>query len=437
MQISQGPLPRPRREFHELYMPMSQVFEKLKAKWLLKPLDPRPITNPLPSRFVVNKRYAYHQGPGHDTDRCFSLCHAIQDLIDNKVIAPTTRPSITNNPLPNHNFGRRMRINCLMTEEESKEDPSELIYDLPECFMMTWEELMGMTSTIGYDIWSEDALETKNYPTSTNGGRHFKLQSNYPISTNGERHFEPQSSNSTSTNRGRHFKTPPLETNNLIETLNKSTQQTLAEEDEFLKQLQKTQANISLWGLLTASYKHRQNLVDLLNQIQVPTTTTSQDMNAMIRSISRELTISYFDKDLTKKGKHHNDPLHITVDAKGKRISMVLIDDGSVLKVCHLKIASCLGLSIEDFVLIDQDVRAYGKSRREVLGTVTLELTIGPMIKKVEFQVLNIASCFNMLLGQPWIHDTEAVPSSLYNKVRFPHEGYLSLSLVLILRRSH
>ena len=157
----------------------------------------------------------------------------------------------------------------------------------------------------------------------------------------------------------------------------------------------------------------------------------------MIRSISRELTISYFDKDLTKKGKHHNDPLHITVDAKGKRISMVLIDDGSVLKVCHLKIASCLGLSIEDFVLIDQHVRAYGKSRREVLGTVTLELTIGPMIKKVEFQVLNIASCFNMLLGQPWIHDTEAVPSSLYNKVRFPHEGYLSLSLVLILRRSH
>ena len=63
-----------------------------------------------------------------------------------------------------------------------------------------------------------------------------------------------------------------------------------------------------------ASYKHLQNLVDLLNQIQVPTTITSQDLNAMMRSISRELTISYSDKDLTKKGKHHNDPLHITVE---------------------------------------------------------------------------------------------------------------------------
>ena len=45
----------------------------------------------------------------------------------------------------------------------------------------------------------------------------------------------------------------------------------------------------------------------------------------MIGSISRELTISYFDRDLTKNGKHHNDPLHITVDAKGKRILIVLI----------------------------------------------------------------------------------------------------------------
>ena len=63
----------------------------------------------------------------------------------------------------------------MMTKEENKEDPSDLIYDLPECFMMTWEELMDRTSTIttGYDIWNE-IPEPENYPTSTNGGRHFK-----------------------------------------------------------------------------------------------------------------------------------------------------------------------------------------------------------------------------------------------------------------------
>ena len=83
----------------------------------------------------------------------------------------------------------------------------------------------------------------------------------------------------------------------------------------------------------------------------------------------------------------------------GKRIPMVLVDDGSALNVCPLKTTSYLGLSIKDFVPTDQHVRAYNNSRREVLGTITLELTIGPMVKKVDFQVLNIASCFNMLLG--------------------------------------
>ena len=68
-------------------------------------------------------------------------------------------------------------------------------------------------------------------------------------------------------------------------------------------------------------------------------------------------------------------------------------------------------------------MRAYDNYRREVLGTIKLEHTIQPMVKKVEFQFLNMASCFNMLLGRSWIHDTEAVPSFLYQKVRFPHEG--------------
>ena len=138
------------------------------------------------------------------------------------------------------------------------------------------------TTTTGYDIWNEEIPENKNNQTLTNGGRHFKTQLSYP----------------TPTNEGRHFKPPHLETDNPVEALSKSTQQTPTKEDEVLMQLQKTQANISLWGLLMASYKHRQNLVDLLNQIQVPTTTTFQDLNAMIGSINRELTISYSNKDL-------------------------------------------------------------------------------------------------------------------------------------------
>ena len=57
--------------------------------------------------------------------------------------------------------------------------------------MMTWEELMVMTSITGYDIWSEDVTKTIDYLSSINRGRHFNPQSNHPTSTNGGRHFKP------------------------------------------------------------------------------------------------------------------------------------------------------------------------------------------------------------------------------------------------------
>ena len=67
-----------------------------------------------------------------------------------------------------------------MTKEESKEDQSELIYDVLEYFMITWEELMDRisTTTTGYDIWNEEISEPKNNQTLTNGGRHFNKQPN-------------------------------------------------------------------------------------------------------------------------------------------------------------------------------------------------------------------------------------------------------------------
>ena len=36
---------------------------------------------------------------------------------------------------------------------------------------------------------------------------------------------------------------------------------------------------------------------------------------------------------------------------------------------------------------------------------------------------MRIPTSFNLLLGQPWIHRVGAIPSSLYQKVKFSHDG--------------
>ena len=76
-------------------MNLSEALERLQAKGLLKPLDPKPIPHPMPTRYNPNAHCRYHQRKGHTTDRCYNLRHAIQDLIDQQVI---TLPSLARNP---------------------------------------------------------------------------------------------------------------------------------------------------------------------------------------------------------------------------------------------------------------------------------------------------------------------------------------------------
>ena len=68
---------------------------------LLTPLAPKPVPQPVPPHFRLDLHCSYHQGPGHDTDHCNALRHAIQDLIDQSLVN-LGQPSVTTNPLPAH-----------------------------------------------------------------------------------------------------------------------------------------------------------------------------------------------------------------------------------------------------------------------------------------------------------------------------------------------
>ena len=82
-----------------------------------------------------------------------------------------------------------------------------------------------------------------------------------------------------------------------------------------------------------------------------------------------------------------------------------------------------LGFDPSDFGPSTQTIRAYDSTWREVLGTLTLKLRIGPVVFSTLFQVLRIPTSFNLLLGRPWIHRASAIPSSLHQKVKFIYEG--------------
>ena len=193
------------------------------------------------------------------------------------------------------------------------------------------------------------------------------------------------------------------------------------EDDELLRQLQSTQANISIWSLLVSSNTHRDALIQALSQIRVETTTTLEGLIHMM-VVDRVTCIVFSDDDLPPKGSEHTRHLYIKVGCSGHRFPSVVLDNGSALNVYPLATSIALGYAPLNFGPSTQTVRAYDSTKREVMGTLMIELLIGSTTFLTLFQVLRIPTSFNLLLGRPWIHRVGAIPSSLHQKVKFIHD---------------
>ncbi|KAL6313270.1 hypothetical protein AAG906_016108 [Vitis piasezkii] len=170
-----------------------------------------------------------------------------------------------------------------------------------------------------------------------------------------------------------------------------------------------TQARISIWILMAFSNTHRDALIRALSQIRVEITTTPERLIHMV-TLGKATCIVFSNDDLPPEGSDHT-------------FLFVILDNGSAPNVYLLAIAIVLGYALSEFGSSTHTVQAYDSTRREVMGTLEIELLIGPTTFITLFQVLRIPTSFNLLLGRPWIHRARTIPSSLHQKVKFIHGG--------------
>lgn len=74
-------------------MPLERAYEGLKAVGFLQLLDPMLPPSPLPRCFKEDEFCKFHQSKGHRTNVCLKLKHAVQDLIDKKIINEPKDPN--------------------------------------------------------------------------------------------------------------------------------------------------------------------------------------------------------------------------------------------------------------------------------------------------------------------------------------------------------
>ena len=74
--------------------------------------------------------------------------------------------------------------------------------------------------------------------------------------------------------------------------------------------MKKTQAHVSIWGLLMAYHKHCNALLDALNGKEVPIETTPQEVLLLMRvEAPSHPLLAFFDEKLPPEGATHTRPL--------------------------------------------------------------------------------------------------------------------------------
>ncbi|XP_070041511.1 uncharacterized protein [Nicotiana tomentosiformis] len=63
-------------------------------------------------------------------------------------------------------------------------------------------------------------------------------------------------------------------------------------------------------------------------------------------------------------------------------------------------------------------VRGFDGGGKDSVGDIMLKLSMGPVEFTMEFQVLDVAVSYNLLLGRPWIHAAKAIPSSMHQMLK-------------------
>ena len=135
--------------------------------------------------------------------------------------------------------------------------------------------------------------------------------------------------------------------------------------------------------------------------------------------------ISFSDDEIPPNDRGSTKALHITTKVKDCTLPKVLIDNGFSLNVMPLSTLMRLPVDRSYMKHTHIVVRAFDSTRREVTKEIEIEMQISPCTFNVEFQVMDISSSYNCLLGRPWIHVARAVPSTLHQKIKFVTMGQL------------
>ncbi|XP_075106928.1 uncharacterized protein LOC142179930 [Nicotiana tabacum] len=115
----------------------------------------------------------------------------------------------------------------------------------------------------------------------------------------------------------------------------------------------------------------------------------------------------------------HNDTLIITLHILDTDVNHIMVDDGSgACFIIHPRVLTQMRLEdkiVSLYITLTSFNNAFERTSREI----TLLIFVGGVMLETTFYIMDQATTYNAIVGQPWIHPMRDIPFILYQVVKF------------------
>nr|XP_027068875.1 uncharacterized protein LOC113694208 [Coffea arabica] len=104
-------------------------------------------------------------------------------------------------------------------------------------------------------------------------------------------------------------------------------------------------------------------------------------------------------------------------------MNRILIDGGSAVNIMSVRAMKELGISSDELSQSRLMIQGFNQGRQRAIGLIRLELLVGELSSSALFHIIEAKTSYNMLLGRPWIHENEIIPSTLHQCFKYCRDG--------------
>ncbi|XP_070022261.1 uncharacterized protein [Nicotiana sylvestris] len=370
--------------------------------------------NPLPRNLDHSVSCEYCSGaPGHDTEKCWRLKTAVQELIDTnriEVQAPEA-PNINQNPLPAHHEANMIE---LIHKGAELKNPSQTVMMIHSSEAKVNEkstsvkpavQLKSIDNKLVVVMGKRSSIVAKKLepikvvvqgvsstPAVVVKGAHIepvviKLVTQLPVIDSKVVPWKYEQV--VVTYKGKEIKEEVCETQGLTrsgrcfspEELRKArapkenpvpVKKSITEEEaeKFLKKMKMQDYSI------------------ILNEAHVSNKISVNNLEKITNKIFEVNRVTFSDNELPVEGTEHNRALYLTVKCEDSVVTRVLIDNRSSANIYPLSTLNKLKIDEDRIHKNNICIRGFDGGGTDTVGDIVLELTIGPVEFTMEFQMV-------------------------------------------------